>query len=466
MSVCPPKDTSTDLNYDLERAENINLGKDIRQSLIDLSAKLLEEEELEKALKEENSFKEVNKYLNWYLGYSSIMLPYNHSYDASEYYFLHTTATEGSIATPWYGEQLSVKMLRKSLDYTYYIYPPEILFIETSNISLVVEMTMDTKETVGGQDYAKVYSNGEYKEYSFRYTGRKNFTKKYNISEFVQINDEVKLKVEFARFLEEDSLKEWKNKRMTGMTVNWHYENKLGKRVTIEGDTRYEIKDLARNTEYVRLVDILIHAVTEGKATEEEVWNDAKRFRHEWLKVEGYNAPTMYENGMVFSNILLAFIKAQEYKYMMTRLSTSEPMFKESATEAFLQRAGKTFIYLVKCPDPEIIAWNQFYGDLFINFPARIILQTVMDMYKLHEVNGIKRNIHGDLLNNLDDILETNYDKLAMVMDTSSGVNRKIDNGKLRKYNKEVKSCVVDGNCGESMAITEKLGGLQRFFFY
>ena len=86
VTVCPPLNTITNMNYDLVNAKNHTIPSQIRKDLEKLSSKLLQEEEFHVNIQNQISFKEENKYLNWYLGYSMVTLAYfNSYYDAYSY---------------------------------------------------------------------------------------------------------------------------------------------------------------------------------------------------------------------------------------------------------------------------------------------------------------------------------------------------------------------------------------------
>jgi hypothetical protein len=72
INVCPPKDTFTSLNFDLMKADNATFDTDIRNDLVVECVQLYQDMEFGEAIFEQTSFKEENKYLNWYLGFSRI----------------------------------------------------------------------------------------------------------------------------------------------------------------------------------------------------------------------------------------------------------------------------------------------------------------------------------------------------------------------------------------------------------
>ena len=66
ITVCPPKGTSTSLNYDLVKAENQTLKKTSRNQMTELAKTLFQDGLFLELAANESSFKEDEKYRNWY----------------------------------------------------------------------------------------------------------------------------------------------------------------------------------------------------------------------------------------------------------------------------------------------------------------------------------------------------------------------------------------------------------------
>ena len=66
ITVCPPKGTSTSLNYDLVKAENQTLTKTTRNKMTELTKILFQDGLFFQVAANETSFKEDQKYRNWY----------------------------------------------------------------------------------------------------------------------------------------------------------------------------------------------------------------------------------------------------------------------------------------------------------------------------------------------------------------------------------------------------------------
>ena len=76
VTVCPPKNTFTNLNYDLMMLENMTLDNDTRNEMLDFAVGLIQEEVFKDLIANLSMIDERNRYYNWYMGYNYIQLPY------------------------------------------------------------------------------------------------------------------------------------------------------------------------------------------------------------------------------------------------------------------------------------------------------------------------------------------------------------------------------------------------------
>ena len=120
VTVCPPKNTYTDLNYDLMLAENFTLTKKMRDNLISYSQKVIDEHTFMDDL---NMFQEEDRYYNWYYGYSKIERTYTDQYGRLNY-DIFTSATSGVVTTQYFGEQFQSHLVKRNLLYHVNVYPP------------------------------------------------------------------------------------------------------------------------------------------------------------------------------------------------------------------------------------------------------------------------------------------------------------------------------------------------------
>ena len=170
VTVCPPKHTYTDLNYDLMMLENTTLDADTRNRLVDNANDIMYDSYAQYFINEHNIeesntsydygkeklydafhkgimknlsiLEDKDRYYNWYHGYNQISLPsymnenidgYNNYYRVN--YNIHTTTTCGTIYTQHFGEKFDVDKIHRDISYQVTVTIPESVD-NNPNISL------------------------------------------------------------------------------------------------------------------------------------------------------------------------------------------------------------------------------------------------------------------------------------------------------------------------------------------
>ena len=174
--VCPPRNTFTNLNYDLERLPNEKLDPDYVDELLRLVDEKIQDAELEMALSDLNTFEEGNKYRNWYLGFTNFTLPYYYyNFGHLEHIIKYeTTSTSGTVSSPFFETPYDERNFLLVTDYSFNF--TNLLPKINEETSLILEVDIDTKETEGGSE-SFVYVSGAKKE-TYKLTGpmTKSFT--------------------------------------------------------------------------------------------------------------------------------------------------------------------------------------------------------------------------------------------------------------------------------------------------
>ena len=75
VTVCPPRNSFTNLNLDIERTRKISLSQGQRKALSKQISEVLSTSHMERKLATYNEYEEKDKYRNQYHGLSSIQLP-------------------------------------------------------------------------------------------------------------------------------------------------------------------------------------------------------------------------------------------------------------------------------------------------------------------------------------------------------------------------------------------------------
>ena len=124
ITVCPPKKTYTDLNYDLIMIENTTMNTDTRNELTTFASELLHDLLFKNIMKLFSKLEENNRYYNWYYGYTK-MIPPDTNYDGYDInYVVYTASTSGSVTTQYINETFDAEMVESSIYYSVIIFPP------------------------------------------------------------------------------------------------------------------------------------------------------------------------------------------------------------------------------------------------------------------------------------------------------------------------------------------------------
>ena len=140
VTVCPPKNTFTNLNYDLMKTQNMTLDISSRNELTEYAVRLIRDNSFKEAMSNLSLMEEENRYLNWYNGYTIISPPL---YTCSDpyclgyalLYYIHTSAKSGTIRTPNFGEKFDPTIIAKNIIYIFTFHPPREVLMN-QNITL------------------------------------------------------------------------------------------------------------------------------------------------------------------------------------------------------------------------------------------------------------------------------------------------------------------------------------------
>ena len=108
LTVCPPENTFTDLNYDLLK-HNHKLDNNTTIELIDYAMEVIQDHMHQNIMSRLKTFEEENRFYNWYHGITEIKLPYYQN-DGKGIFHINTWAPSGKVSTVNFGDKI--------LDYT------------------------------------------------------------------------------------------------------------------------------------------------------------------------------------------------------------------------------------------------------------------------------------------------------------------------------------------------------------
>ena len=120
VTVCPPENTFTDLNYDLMRAENLALDDDQKYQLFEMALGFIERKYFDKSLKLLDKFTEKNRSFNWYLGFTEIITPYYSTWKNKNTlkFPFKTSASNGTVTSQYFEEPFQSNKLDKNVEFS------------------------------------------------------------------------------------------------------------------------------------------------------------------------------------------------------------------------------------------------------------------------------------------------------------------------------------------------------------
>ena len=239
--VCPPEGSNTALNYDLEMNANKTLGDEFNKALTSLAEKLLVKEYHLKYVEQISVFGDVNLLKSMYRGGSSFALPVPLQF-GQLVFEVSTSEYSGIITTPNFGTQFSATHFIPFMIYNVSINIPQ----DMSNCTLVLELVLDLKETLGGEESVELITDGSE---VFRYVENKTIKRELDIGN----SSDSQIKVAFTRDLEFD-MDGWDNKRMTGFSFRWHFHYKNKTDIQLVAKPSFE----GENVEYIKLLNSML----------------------------------------------------------------------------------------------------------------------------------------------------------------------------------------------------------------
>ena len=255
--VCPPKNTFTNLNYDLENVPDERLEPDYVNELMKLVDEKVQEAELEKTLDDINTFEEQDKFKNWYLGFSKLAQPrYYYIFGYLKHTIAYTTtATSGTISSPFFRSTYNEKNFYFIVHYSFDF--DELLPLIKGDRILNLNLDIDTKETEGGSESFSLNFGG--KKESYKLTGP--MTKALSVNSSDKITN---FELIFERDFHFAHVEKWSTKRMTGIKIAWYFSDTQGKEIEIKSEAKHS--NHSNNIQFSKIINAL-HSSSQTKST-------------------------------------------------------------------------------------------------------------------------------------------------------------------------------------------------------
>lgn len=211
LTVCPPKNAFTDLNYDLMLAENVTITYETKNELSEYIDAMIDEHVY---MDPWDKLHEEKRFLNWYTGFTS-MHKQPHYSELNFYEFeISTSATSGVITSQYFGESFDPSLVENKQEYWISLWPArDIRYNENVTLHLKIERLF--LPILGGWDdlSVSIYDKERLveREFNFNYTPPSS-TAARGI-QYIATNRDVS----------DREIAEAKLNKMPGFRLSWYY---------------------------------------------------------------------------------------------------------------------------------------------------------------------------------------------------------------------------------------------------
>ena len=205
VTVCPPRGTFTDLNYDLMLAENTTFEEEQAKKLHSFINDVVDNHVY---MDKWTKLNEDNKFFNWYHGYTKFDPPENHPFFGFDHN-VDSSALSGVVTTEYFGDEFQKDMIEKHVYYVVNVVPPKNLINENMTLHLKVEMVR-----IAGYDGEKMFQPG--------------FNELKQNKAYFTVSPPVNQTFQFKRNIKLEELSKVKMEKMPGFKISWHYTSSNG----------------------------------------------------------------------------------------------------------------------------------------------------------------------------------------------------------------------------------------------
>ena len=152
LTVCPPRNTFTNLNYDMMINENKTLTEEMRDEMFDFALHVIQENTV---YTNYSPLIEYDRFYNRYHGYTKPNNPISTTQGLT--YLIDTCATSGAITTQYYGERFQPDLVRKKLYYRVTVNPPQSL---PDNKNFTLHLHLEKVSVPSGLDRLSISKKG------------------------------------------------------------------------------------------------------------------------------------------------------------------------------------------------------------------------------------------------------------------------------------------------------------------
>ena len=231
LTICPPKNTFTDLNYDLLLLQNFTLSIEQRDEILKNAIEIIETDVF--SLTKISSLNISDHFYNWYHGYSEITTPSINRW-GSLVYLIRTSALSGVVSTEYFGQNFQNDLVEEKFTFQVYIYPPEIT---KENKNVTIHLNLEKLSIEGLRD----------KDNNWFYMSVSGYIDANKINIYKNITPPIRKSGTDYRHIEQRSystareIAALKMEMMPGFRFSWWYTGK-----NLEPETKYLDRSLTK----------------------------------------------------------------------------------------------------------------------------------------------------------------------------------------------------------------------------
>ena len=237
ITVCPPKNSYLNLNYDIVKSEEVIIDNDTRQELLEYAIEVVQDALHAEMMKNLSILEDPDRFINWYRGYTRIVYPYflegryetgtivkgsdgtyTTTYDNQLLYDIFSSALSGNISTQYFGENLDEKKVERDIAFRINVYPPKSVKGDAKAAMILKVQKISVQDN---EKEAEMKLNG----WASLLNSLTDWSVKLNEDMFqFKDNDEYMFQVSLHRKLTEYDILNTKQKKMPGFIFSWNYD--------------------------------------------------------------------------------------------------------------------------------------------------------------------------------------------------------------------------------------------------
>ena len=151
VTVCPPKNSFLNLNYDIKQSENINFDKNTRKELFEFALDVIQDESYKEIITNMSKVEDPHRYYKWYHGYTDITYPYYSVENNKLFYYVYTSTTTGNISTQHFREMFDASKVDGYIHILINVFVPKSVKVG-QNTTLMFDIEKTTMNEVSDND--------------------------------------------------------------------------------------------------------------------------------------------------------------------------------------------------------------------------------------------------------------------------------------------------------------------------